>query len=169
VLLPDTGRNYLSKIYNDDWMAANGFLDRAGAGARIGEVLKIKEPGLPALVHVHPDERVREAIATLHEFGVSQMPVVKREHLDSRDDVLGSIRERTLLDRAYRNPEVLERTVEDVMDPPLPMVDVRDTVDHAMGILTADAQAVLACEGPVPTGVLTRSDVLDFLMKAHKS
>jgi cystathionine beta-synthase len=169
VLLPDTGRNYLTKVYNDDWMAANGFLDRAGAAAKLVEVLRIKEPGLPAIVHVHPDELVREAIATLHEFGVSQMPVVKREHLESRDDVLGSIRERTLLDRAYRDPVVLDRTVGEIMDPPLPMVDVRDTVDHAMGILTADAQAVLACEGPVPTGVLTRSDVLDFLMKAHKS
>ena len=169
VLLPDTGRNYLSKIYNDDWMAANGFLDRAGAGARLADVLKLREAGLPAIVHVHPEERVREAIATLHEFGVSQMPVVKREDFERRDDVLGSIRERSLLDHAYRDPDVLERTVGEVMDPPLPVVDVRDTVDHAMGILTADQPAVVACEGPVPRAVLTRSDVLDFLMRAHKS
>jgi cystathionine beta-synthase len=169
VLLPDTGRNYLSKIYNDDWMAANGFLDRAGAGAKLADVLRLREPGLPAIVHVHPDEPVREVIATLHEFGVSQMPIVKREHLESRDDVLGSIRERTLLDRAFRDPAVLDRTVGEVMDAPLPMVDARDTVDHAMSILTADAPAVVVCEGPVPRGVLTRSDVLDFLRRSHRS
>ena len=168
-LLPDTGRNYLSKVFNDDWMAANGFLDRAGAGAKLAEVLKVRTRDVPPIVHVHPDEQVRAAIATLHEFGVSQMPVVRREQADSRDAVLGSIRERTLLDQAYRDPQVLDRAVGEVMDPPLPMVDVRDSVDHAMGVLTTEAPAVLVCEGPAPRGVLTRSDVLDFLMKAHQS
>ena len=168
-LLPDTGRNYLSKVFNDDWMAANGFLDRAGAGAKLAEVLKVRTREVPPIVHVHPDEQVRDAIATLHEFGVSQMPVVRREQADSRDAVLGSIRERTLLDQAYRDPQVLDRAVGEVMDAPLPMVDVRDSVDHAMGVLTTEAPAVLVCEGPSPRGVLTRSDVLDFLMKAHQS
>jgi cystathionine beta-synthase len=163
VLLPDTGRNYLSKIFNDDWMAANGFLDRTGAAARVGDVLALRPGELPAIVHVHPDESVRDAIATLHEFGVSQMPVVKREQLEARDDVLGSIRERSLLDRAYQDPEVLGSTVGDVMDGPLPMVDRRDTVEQVMGVLTTQSPAVLVCDGPVPVGVLTRADILDFL------
>jgi cystathionine beta-synthase len=163
VLLPDTGRNYLSKIFNDDWMAANGFLDRTGAAAQVGQVLSLRPGDLPAIVHVHPDEAVREAIGTLHEFGVSQMPVVKRERLEAREDVLGSIRERSLLERAYQDPEVLGLTVGEVMDDPLPTVDRRDTVEHVMGMLTTQSPAVLVCDGPLPVGVLTRADVLDFL------
>jgi cystathionine beta-synthase len=112
---------------------------------------------------------VRDAIATLHEYAVSQMPVVKRDELDSRDDVLGSIRERGLLDRVYRDPSVLDVTVADVMEEPLPMVDGRDTVDSVMSLLTAQSAAVIVCEGPQPTGVLTRADVLDFLMRKDRS
>jgi cystathionine beta-synthase len=167
VLLPDSGRNYLSKIYNDDWMVANGFLDKVGVGAKIAEVVRSKRTELPPIVHVHPDDKVREAIATLHTYQVSQMPVVKRETVDSRDDVLGSIHERGLLDRAYRDPSVLELTVADVMDSTLPMVDARDTVDQTMGLLTSTATAVLVCEGPRPVAVVTRADVLDFLMRAR--
>jgi cystathionine beta-synthase len=165
VLLPDTGRNYLSKIYNDEWMGANGFLDRAGTGAKLARVIERKGGELPAIVHVHPDDAVRDAIATLHEYAVSQMPVVSRSAFDSRDDVLGSIRERGLLDRAYKDPSVLDRTVGEVMDEPIPMVDARDTVDEAMGLMTTTSSAVLVCEGPKPVGVLTRADVLDFLMR----
>jgi len=83
--------------------------------------------------------------------------------------VLGSIRERTLLDRVYRDPAALDLTVGEVMDAPLPMVDSRDTVEQAMGVLTAQAPAVLVCEGPVPVGVLTRPDVLEFLMGQRRS
>ena len=169
VLLPDSGRSYLSKIFNDDWMASNGFLDRTGSAARILDVLAAKGGDLPRIVHVHPDESVREAIATLHQYAVSQMPVVKRETPESPDDVLGSIRERGLLDRVYRDPSVLDQTVSDVMEEPLPVIDSRDTVEHAMGMLSSDAPAVLVCDGPVPAGVLTRADVLDFLMhKDHR-
>src|SRR5687767_8383565 len=161
VLLPDGGRGYLSKIFNDDWMASNGFLDKHGSAAHVSEVLGGKGGTLPQIVHVHPDELVREAIATLHHYAVSQMPVVKRETMESHDDVLGSIRERGLLDRVYRDPSVLDQTVSEVMEEPLPIVDSRDTVDHAMELLTGQATAVLVCDGPIPAGVLTRADVLD--------
>jgi cystathionine beta-synthase len=97
------------------------------------------------------------------------MPVVKRETAESQEDVLGSIRESGLLDRVYRDPSVLDQTVAEVMDDPLPIIDSRDTVDHAMGMLTTQAAAVLVCEGPVPAGVLTRADVLDFLMRKDRS
>ncbi len=169
VLLPDSGRGYLSKLYNDEWMAANGFLDRTGSGARLAEVLAAKTGPMPAIVHVHPDEAVRDAIATLHAYGVSQMPVVKRDQAQSRDDVLGSIRERSLLERVYRDSGVLDTVVGEVMDSPLPMIDRRDTVDAAMTLLTERAPAVLVCDGPAPVGVLTRADVLDFLMARDRS
>ena len=169
VLLPDGGRGYLSKIFNDEWMASNGFLDRTGAAARVAEVVARKRGDLPAIVHVHPDESVREAIATLHRYAVSQMPVVKRDTAESPDDVLGTINERGLLDRVYRDPSVLDRPVSEVMEEPLPIVDGGDTVDHAMGLLSSQASAVLVFDGPVPDGVLTRADVLDFLMDKERS
>jgi cystathionine beta-synthase len=165
VLLPDTGRNYLSKLFNDEWMAANGFLSRRGGGTRLAVVLAAKRGTLPAIVHIHPDESVRQAIAILHEFDVSQMPVVKRDTLESRDDVIGSIRERGLLERVYREPSMLDATVADVMEAPLPMVDEADAVESVMPSLSADWQAVLVCSGSAPAGVLTRSDVLDFLVQ----
>ena len=169
VLLPDGGRGYLSKIFNDEWMGSNGFLDRGGASARIREVVAGKVGELPSIVHVHPDESVREAIATLHRYAVSQMPVVKRDTAESPDDVLGSIRERGLLDRVYRDPSVLDQTVGDIMEEPLPVIDGRDTVDQAMSMLSSQSAAVLVCEGPVPAGVVTRADVLDFLMRRDRS
>jgi cystathionine beta-synthase len=128
-------------------------------------VLAAKHGRLPAIVHMHPDEPVRQAIAILHEFDVSQMPVVKRDTLESRDDVIGSIRERGLLERVYRDPATLDATVADVMEPPLPMVNDHDTVESVMAAFSADWQAVLVCSGEVPSGVLTRSDVLDFLVR----
>ncbi|HSK91153.1 MAG TPA: cystathionine beta-synthase [Euzebyales bacterium] len=164
VLLPDTGRNYLSKLYNDEWMAANGFLDRRGAGTRLSVVVAAKADRLPAIVHMHPDETVRQAIAILHEYDVSQMPVVKRDALEARDDVIGSIRERGLLEQVYQRPEVLDAPVSQVMESPLPMVDERDSVESVMASLSTEWQAVLVCRGPVPTAVLTRSDLLDFLV-----
>ncbi len=173
-LLPDSGRNYLSKIYNDDWMRDHGFL-RPNAAAPLADVLAVKAGAsqLPPIVHVHPDESVREAIATLSSFGVSQMPVVALPDGGSSANVgggfadqaalLGSIRERGLLDRVFHDPDILDRTVADVMDEALPVVDARDTVDVAMGLLTKRASAVLVCEGPKPVGVLTRADILDFM------
>ena len=163
VLLPDTGRNYLSKLYNDEWMAANGFLGRRGATDRLAVVLAAKRHRLPDIVHIHPDESVRQAIAILHEFDVSQMPVVKRDTLESRDDVVGSVRERGLLERVYREPATLDASVADIMEAPLPMADERDTIATVMPSLSSDWQAVLVCSGAAPRGVLTRSDVLDYL------
>ncbi|MGI9016173.1 MAG: cystathionine beta-synthase [Euzebya sp.] len=180
-LLPDSGRNYLSTVYNDAWMRDHGFL-RAGQSARLSAVLAYKQGAtmLPTIVHVHPDESVRDAIATLSSFGVSQMPVVQvpQDHDSDSDavpmftdqaDVIGSIRERGLLDRAFRDPEMLDKTVVDVMDDPLPVVDTRDTVDTAMTQLTKKASAVLVCEGPLPVGVLTRADILDFMTSNKES
>ena len=174
-LLPDTGRNYLSKIYNDDWMRDHGFL-RSNVSARLSAVLDHKRGAtdLPTIVHVHPHESVRQAITTLSDFGVSQMPVVRTAdnanatHTDFSDqgDLIGSIRERGLLDKAFSDPGVLDKTVADVMDEPLPVTDVRDTVDVAMGQLTKGSSAVLVCEGTKPVGVLTRADLLDFMTSA---
>ncbi len=165
VLLPDTGRFYLGKLYSDDWMIANGFLDRRRTEARLGDVLAVKGRELPPIVHVHPDTPVREAIGMMHRFGISQILVTTREELVDRDDVRGSLHERGLLERVYRDAETLGQPVGQLMDEPLRAVDVRDTVERVMGEFGGDVPAVLVCDGIRPEGVLTGADVLDFLAR----
>jgi cystathionine beta-synthase len=163
VLVPDSGRGYLSKVYNDEWMADYGFL-RAG-GETVGEVMARKGSELPLLVHVHPDETVRSTIALLKEFGVSQVPVVKAEPPLALAEVVGSVSDRQLLERAFNDPSVVERPIAEVMDRPLPTIGMGETVDEAATRLQT-SPAVVVLDNGHPTGILTRSDLLDFL--AHR-
>ncbi|HVE94097.1 MAG TPA: cystathionine beta-synthase [Acidimicrobiales bacterium] len=161
VLIPDSGRGYLSKLYNDGWMADFGFL--RSLGQTVGDVLHRKAGDMPKLVHVHPDETVREAIAILREFGVSQMPVVSAEPPLVAAEVRGAVHERELMERAFSDPGVLDLPLGDVMSAPLPMVGSGEAVELAVQRLEA-APAVLVLESGHPVGILTRSDVLDFLV-----
>lgn len=163
VLLPDSGRGYLSKLYDDNWMAEHGFLDRSGRA--IGAALANKSGDLPALIHVHPDETVADAIAILKEFGVSQMPVFAPGVHDDATmaDVMGSIRENALLDLAVGDPDVMARPVGEVMQPPLPTITTSEKVDEVMGRLTGVDSALIIVEDDHPTGVLTRTDLLSWL------
>jgi cystathionine beta-synthase len=163
VIIPDSGRGYLSKVYDDGWMADHGFLRAGGIGSHtVGEVLGAKGISLPPLVHVHPDETVRSAIAILHEYGVSQMPVVKAEPPLSLAEVVGTVTDRDLLARLVNDTTSLDAPVETVMGPPLPMVGYGEPVDVASARL-AEAPAVLVLDSGHPTGIVTRSDLLDFL------
>jgi cystathionine beta-synthase len=159
-LLPDSGRGYLSKVYDDGWMADHGFL-RAG-GDTIEAVLARKGVDLPPLIHVHPDETVRSAISILREYGVSQMPVVKAEPPLALAEVVGTVSERGLLEAALADPGGLDAPVEAVMDAPLPMIGSGEPVDVAANRL-GEASAVLVLDAGHPTGIVTRSDLLDFL------
>jgi cystathionine beta-synthase len=160
VILPDSGRGYLSKVYDDGWMADHGFL-RSG-GDTIDSVLARKGGDVPPLVHVHPDETVRSAIAILKEYGVSQMPVVKAEPPLALAEVVGTVSDRQLLERAFADPAAIDKPVEAVMDPPLPTMGSGEPVDVAASRL-GHSPAVLVLDGGHPTGIVTRSDLLDFL------
>jgi cystathionine beta-synthase len=160
VLIPDSGRGYLSKLYNDDWMADYGFL-RAG-GQTAGDLLARKSGTVPALVHVHPDETVRDVIAVLREFGVSQVPVVKAEPPLVLAEVMGAVQDRELLDRAFADPAILGRPIVEVMGPPLPTLGSGEPVELAVARLET-APAVLVLDAGHPVGILSRSDVLEFL------
>lgn len=164
VLIPDSGRGYLSKLYNDGWMADFGFI--RSLGQTVGDVLHRKAGDMPKLVHVHPDETVREAIAILREFGVSQMPVVSAEPPLVAAEVRGAVHERDLMERAFSDPGVLDLPLGEVMSPPLPMVGSGEAVELAVQRLEA-APAVLVLESGHPVGILTRSDVLDFLVSRN--
>src|SRR3954467_3136035 len=106
VLLPDGGRGYLNKIFNDEWMADYGFLD-AGGGETVGELLDAKSGTTPPLVHTHPNETVRDAIDILREYGVSQLPVVRAEPPVTAGEVVGSVAEKTLLDALFAGKATL--------------------------------------------------------------
>lgn len=160
VLLPDSGRGYLSKVYDDAWMADHGFL--RSSGDTIEAVLAHKGAGLPPLIHVHPDETVRAAIAILKEYGVSQMPVVQAEPPLALAEVVGTVSDRHLLERALADPTVIDRPLGDVMDAPLPMIGAGEPIGVAAARL-GERSAVLVVDNGHPKGIVTRSDLLDFL------
>jgi cystathionine beta-synthase len=162
VLLPDSGRGYLSKIFNDEWMADFGFLVRDETQPTVGEVLRRKGPGLPELVHVHPDETVGSAISTLREYGVSQMPVVKEEPPVMAAEVLGAVLERELLEAVFSDRAALDAPLSSYMSKPVPMVGSGEPVSAAMTALET-ATAALVLDGGKPVGIVTRSDLLGFL------
>src|SRR5262245_43146062 len=141
VLLPDSGRGYLSKIFNDEWMADYGFLEDEGPSARVGDVLRDKAGAtIPSLVHMHPDETVGQAIEVLREYGVSQMPVVKpgAGHPDvMAAEVVGSVVERELLDALFSRRASLEDPLEKHMCAPLPQVGSGEPVGDLMTVLGA--------------------------------
>jgi cystathionine beta-synthase len=163
VILPDGGRSYLSKLYNDEWMRVNGLLATAGAVVRVAELLGDRHADrLPDLVLARTTQRVGEVIETLQEFGISQLPVSEDAEGDSVVGIVGSITEKGLLDRAFRDPTVVDRTVGEVMDPPLPLVQAAATLDEAFALL-AGAAALVAVRGERPVGIVTKLDVLEYL------
>jgi cystathionine beta-synthase len=165
VLLPDGGRGYLGKIFNDEWMADYGFLESDGAsGTTVGDVLAGKSGAVPTLVHVHPYETVREAIDILREYSVSQMPVVKAEPPVAIAEVVGSVVERDLLELLFTGHARLADPLEPHMSPPLPVVGAGEPVDAAVTALEKADAAVVLADGR-PTGVLTRQDLLAHLSR----
>lgn len=163
VLLPDSGRGYLSKVFNDNWMSAYGFL-QADTDQTIGNVLKAKsrDGSLPDFIHTHPTESVADAIAILKEYGVSQIPVVRAEPPIMTAEVSGAVIERVVLDALFLGTVHLSDPVESVMSPTLPMVGAGESVSVAMAAL-ADSDALIVVDDGKPTGVITRQDVLAFL------
>jgi cystathionine beta-synthase len=163
VILPDTGRNYLSKLYSETWMLQYGFLEGAEI-IRVDEVLAAKGSGLPVLVTVDAHEKVRQAVDLLQRHNISQAPVVREESM-AVSAFVGSIREAALLDRVFRDPDSLQSDVAEAMAPPLPMVEFNEPVEVAFGELQG-SPAVIVTKAGEALGVLTRSDLLEFL--AHR-
>jgi len=169
VLLSDSGRNYLSKLYNDEWLRNNGLLGSPASRVSVADVLRNgHQPAeLPAVVLARTTDRVADAIATLERYGISQMPVTERDD-QSIEGIVGSISEKGLLERAYRKPEIVDRTVGEVMDRPLPVVSAAASVDEAFELLAAGAAALVAVADEQPLGVITKLDLLEYLARAGR-
>jgi cystathionine beta-synthase len=169
VLLPDSGRSYLSKMYNDQWMQDNGFLERLPATLRVADLLHSRHRPLPELVAVDPTETVGRAIDMLQEFGISQMPVAHWTNGHSIADIVGSIQEKSLLARVFRDPDMVESPVAEIMDGPLDTVDVREAIEAIIGPLLGDDAALIATQDATPVGVITRSDLLEYIAHGREA
>jgi cystathionine beta-synthase len=165
-LIPDGGRAYLSKFYDDNWMLEYGFLERRVPAPTVEQVLVAKraeEPEIPDLVTVESHEKIGHAIELMQRYSISQLPVVRNEPADSLADLVGSLHERGLLDRVFRNPDALGEEVAAAMQPPLAAVDSDETIDEVFARFTDGSPAVVVARAGKPAGMLTRSDLLEYL------
>jgi cystathionine beta-synthase len=164
-IIPDGGRSYLSKFYDDNWMLEYGFLDRKAPSATVGELVAVKraEQGLPDFVVCETDQPLAEAIDLMQRYSISQLAVVQASPPRTLEDVVGSLNERALLERVFRDPGALQQPVSASMGPPLEAVDVDDSVERVFSDLAGGAAAVVVTRDGTPEGVLTRSDLLEYL------
>jgi len=161
VLLPDGGRGYLGKVFNDKWMRSYGFLP-AEAGSTVADIVGAKDGDLPDLIHVHPSDTVRHTIDKMRRYDISAMPVLTAEPPVVMGEVVGSIDEKALVDAVFSGRAKLTDALENFIAPALKLIGVNESADDARNAL-AEADALLVVDDGKPAGVLTRHDLLTFL------
>jgi cystathionine beta-synthase len=164
-LIPDSGRSYMSKFYDDNWMLEHGFVERRAPAPTVEEVLHAKQAG-EALITIGSHQKVGEAIDVMQRYSISQLPVVRDGEVGTLTDVIGSLQDRALLERLFTDPDVLHADVASAMQPPLAAVEAKSSVDEVFQTLTGGGNAIVVADEGKPIGVLTRSDLLEFL--AHQ-
>jgi cystathionine beta-synthase len=172
-MLPDSGRSYLSKFLDDNWMLEHGFAERTAPAPSVSQLLRskvIEERQVPTLVTISAHQKVGEAINTMQRYSISQLPVVRGTNgdgvVESLADVIGSLQDRDLLDRVFKNADALHEDVAAAMQPPLAAVEEGASIDAVFAALTGRSNAVLVAREGKPIGVVTRSDLLEYL--AHQ-
>ena len=171
-LLPDSGRSYLSKFYDDNWMLQYGFLERRAPAPRVDELLHAKlaeKHEVPDFVVIESHQKVGQAIDLMQRYSISQLPVVRHEPVESLADIVGSLQERGLLERVFKNPDAINEDVAAAMQPPLAVVDAGRSVDEVYATMSGGNGAVVVAVDGRPTGVLTRSDLLEYLAHHRNS
>jgi len=164
VVLPDGGRSYLSKLYDDEWMRKNGLMGSGAGRERVHAVLAVRHhgPERPPVVLARTTDRVATVIETLQHWGISQLPVTERDD-DAIEGIVGSVDEKSLLDRVFRDPATVDRTVGELMGRPLPTIDLDASLDDAFEVLASGASALIAVRDGRPAGVVTKLDLLEHL------
>jgi cystathionine beta-synthase len=166
-VLPDSGRSYLSKFLDDNWMIEHGFLERSAPAPTVRELLRAKGGETPALLTISAHQKVAEAIAVMEQYSISQLPVVRDGEVSSLSDVIGSLQDRALLDLVFKNADALHEDVAVAMQGPLTTIDADESVDEIVTALTGGVNAVVVADGGKPIGVVTRSDLLEYLAHAR--
>ncbi len=159
VFNPDSGRGYLSRVFDDEWMATYGFTKECEQC--VGAVLEARNPTLDSLLYVNPDETVRTAIERMREHGVSQLPVCKNTPPFAAAEVSGSIDELELMEVVANDSAVMDVAVEDVMSPHLPTIGVGQKLERALDMLHTSPALLVLSDGR-PLSVLTRTDILSY-------
>ena len=162
VVMPDSGRGYMSKIFNDEWMIANGFLEDQRAKSTVGDVLRNKRP-LPPMIAVSEGDTVKHALDLLRQNEISQMPVMRG------DQVVGSVNDVAVMRAVFDHADLIHEAVTDVMGRPFPMLDVGADVDQAYKLLALANSAIVVTERAKPVGVVTRQDIISFLSSIPES
>jgi len=158
VVFPDSGRGYMSKIFNDEWMIANGFIAEGRRKAAVGDVLRSKQP-LPPMITVNEDDVVKDALDKLREFEISQLPVMRG------DAIVGSVNDVAVMQAVFAQADLIHKPVSEVMGRAFPTLDHNTEIDQAYRLLTLANSAIIVTKGDRPAGVLTRQDIISFLSK----
>jgi cystathionine beta-synthase len=166
-ILPDSGRSYLSKFLDDNWMIEHGFLERGAPVPRVRDLLRAKPGETPPLVTVSSHQKVAEAISIMERYSISQLPVVRNGEVETLADVIGSLQDRALLDLVFKNADALHEDVAVAMQGPLSAVEADASIDEIVTALTGGINAVVVAERGKPVGVVTRSDLLEYLAHAR--
>jgi cystathionine beta-synthase len=156
VILPDSGRGYMSKIFNDDWMIANGFLADAKRRATVGDVLRGKTP-LPPLITVQQDDTVKTALDLLRHYEISQIPVMHGS------EQVGSINDVGVMQSVFDHADIIHQPVSEVMNRAFPSLEQSEEIELAYKLLTLANPAIVVTDDDELIGVLTRQDIISFL------
>ncbi|MGB6518064.1 MAG: cystathionine beta-synthase [Candidatus Cybelea sp.] len=156
VILPDSGRGYMSKIFNDEWMIANGFLADSKRRATVGDVLRSKTP-VPPLITVQHDDTVKTALDLLRRYEISQLPVMREREL------VGSVNDIGVMQSVFDHADIIHQAVSEVMGRPFPALEQSEEIELAYKLLTLANPAIVVTDESEPIGVLTRQDIISFL------
>jgi cystathionine beta-synthase len=154
VILADTGERYLSKVHSDEWMTENRFLEPRGVF--VEELVRKKAPDF-RLVFTTPERTVKQVLSLMNQNNISQIPII--EGGESR----GSVKEGSLMARVIESPAAFDKAVVHYAEPPFPVVNENDPVEHIIRLFTRENEAVLVRSHGVINGILTRFDIISHL------
>lgn len=158
VLLPDTGRNYISKIFSDEWMRENGFWqDRVSRAVKIAQVLGQKKV-LPPLISVQPQDKLKAAIQLFQQHNISQLPVIENNR------VVGSLNEASIMKTLHDGVDLNNQEIRPVMGKPLPALDENTDIAEAYRLLLGGSPAIVVLRGETPFGLISRFDFINTLI-----
>jgi cystathionine beta-synthase len=163
ILLPDGGRGYLGKVFNDKWMLSHGFGHASGERS-VADILGSRSGKAPELVHVHPTDTVRDAIDIMTEYGLWELPVLTAEPPVVLGEVIGAVNERSLLDNLVSGRAKMTDTVAGYVGPPLGLIGFNEPIDSVRVAFETAGTLLVSLDGK-PVAVLARHDLLTFLSR----